>query len=175
MTYIAIYQMIYTACLHSEVKSSADLFIEATRSIFHFLETAVHFWDEKSVWVVAHYALMAAMPLFLDIIIHPFGNPADSDLRILALIGDITQKIPTERLSAEEIEYIQEVSEFVMQLTNLSHNAAFKAKKGERDLDLDVILVLGKFMTPIWAMRHIWISWFPKKGSEYLHTPRPGF
>ncbi|KAL2809124.1 hypothetical protein BJX63DRAFT_406661 [Aspergillus granulosus] len=125
--------------LHSVVHSSADLSIEASRSIFRFLETVVDFWKQDSVWVVAHYATMAAMPLFLNIIIHPVGNPADSDLQMLASIGDITRKIPTEGLCTEDIEHIQEIGEFIMQLIQLSHSAAWKAKKGERVRDLDII------------------------------------
>ncbi|KAJ0419927.1 hypothetical protein BJY00DRAFT_324118 [Aspergillus carlsbadensis] len=125
--------------LHSVVHSSADLSIEASRSIFRFLPTVVDFWRADSIWVVAHYAPMAAMPLFLNIIIHPVGNPADSDLRILASIGDITRGIPVDGLGVEEIEHVQEIGEFVMQLVRLSHSAAWKAKKGERELDLDII------------------------------------
>ncbi|KAL3440376.1 hypothetical protein BJX65DRAFT_33389 [Aspergillus insuetus] len=125
--------------LHSVVHSSADLSIEASRSIFRFLTTVVDFWREESIWVVAHYAAMAAMPLFLNIIIHPVGNPADSDLGILSSIGDITRGIPVDGLGVEEIEHVQEIGEFVMQLVRLSHSAAWKAKKGERELDLDII------------------------------------
>ncbi|KAL4800997.1 hypothetical protein BDV19DRAFT_384008 [Aspergillus venezuelensis] len=129
--------------LHSVVHSSADLSIEASRSIFRFLPTVVDFWHGDSIWIVAHYAPMAAMPLFLNIIIHPVGNPADSDLQILASIGDITRGIPTDRLGASEIEHIQEISEFVMQLIRLSHSAAWKVKKGARVRDLDIIHVPG--------------------------------
>ncbi|KAL4876709.1 hypothetical protein BJY04DRAFT_231470 [Aspergillus karnatakaensis] len=125
--------------LHSVVHSSADLSIEASRSIFRFLDTVVDFWGEESVWVVSHYAPMAAMPLFLNILIHPVGNPADSDLQILASIGDITRRIPTEKLSGGEIQHIQVIGEFVMQLIQLSHSAAWKVKRGEREEDLDII------------------------------------
>ncbi|KAL3456701.1 hypothetical protein BJX64DRAFT_296465 [Aspergillus heterothallicus] len=125
--------------LHSVVHSSADLSIEASRSTFRFLQTVVDFWKQDSVWVVAHYAPMAAMPLFLNIIIHPVGNPADSDLQILASIGDIIRGIPTEGLGADDIEHIQEIGEFVMELIRISHSAAWKAKKGERVRDLDII------------------------------------
>lgn len=125
--------------LHSVVHSSADLSIEASRSIFRFLDTVVDFWKEDSVWVVSHYAPMAAMPLFVNILIHPLGHPADSDLLILSSIGNITRKIPTERLSKEAIEHIQEITEFVMELVRLCHSAAWKVKKGEREYDLDII------------------------------------
>lgn len=125
--------------LHSVVHSSADLSIEASRSIFRFLDTVVDFWKEDSVWVVSHYAPMAAMPLFVNILIHPVGQPADSDLLILSSIGDITRKIPTERLSKEAIEQIQGIGEFVMELVRLGHSAAWKVKKGEREYDLDII------------------------------------
>jgi hypothetical protein len=57
----------------------------------------------------------------------------------LSSIGDITRRIPTEGLGVEEIEHVQEIGEFVMQLVQLSHSAAWKAKKGERELDLDII------------------------------------
>ncbi|KAF3004661.1 hypothetical protein E8E14_000986 [Neopestalotiopsis sp. 37M] len=125
--------------LHSVVHSSADLSIEASRSIFRFLHTVVDFWKEDAVWVVSHYAPMAAMPLFVNILIHPVGQPADSDLLILSSIGDITRNIPTARLSKDTIEQIQGIGEFVMELVRLGHSAAWKAKKGEREYDLDII------------------------------------
>lgn len=125
--------------LHSVVHSSADLSIEASRSIFRFLETVVNFWKEDSVWVVSHYAPMAAMPLFINIIIHPLGEEADNDLQILASVGNIARSIPTEGLCVEEIEHIQEICEFVMELVRLGHSAAWKVKKGEREHDLDII------------------------------------
>ena len=125
--------------LHSAVHSSADLSIEASRSIFRFLEPVVNYWKQDSVWVVSHYAPMAAMPLFLNILIHPVGNPADSDLQILSSISNITRKVPTENLSVEEIECLQETGIFVMELVQLSHSAAWMAKRGERVHDLDII------------------------------------
>jgi hypothetical protein len=125
--------------LHSVVHSSADLSIEASRSIFRILDTVVDFWKEDSAWVVSHYAPMAAMPLFMNILIHPLGHTADSDLHILSSISNITRKIPAERLSIEEIEHIREISEFVMELVRLSHSAAWKVKRGERKHDLDII------------------------------------
>ncbi|KAK7415360.1 hypothetical protein QQZ08_012370 [Neonectria magnoliae] len=125
--------------LHSVVHSSADLSLEASRSIIRFLETVVDFWKEESVWVVSHYAPMAAMPLFVNILIHPLGSPADNDLQILASASNLTRRIPTERLSGEEIEQIQEIGDFIMELVRLCHSAAWKAKKGEREHDLDII------------------------------------
>ncbi|RSM07443.1 hypothetical protein CEP52_005205 [Fusarium oligoseptatum] len=97
--------------LHSVVHSSADLSIEASRSIFRILDTVVDFWKEDSAWVVSHYAPMAAMPLFMNILIHPLGHTADSDLHILSSISSITRKIPAETLSIEEIEHIREIIE----------------------------------------------------------------
>lgn len=125
--------------LHSVVHSSADLSIEASRSIFRILDTVVDFWKEDSLWIVSHYAPMAAMPLFMNILIHPLGHSADNDLRILSSISNITRKLPAERLPMEEIEHIQEISEFVMELVRLSHSAAWKVKRGEREHDLDII------------------------------------
>jgi hypothetical protein len=125
--------------LHSVVHSSADLSIEASRSIFRILDTVVDFWKEDSVYIVSHFAPMAAMPLFMNILIHPLGNTADSDLQILSSISNITRKIPAERLPMEEIEGIREISEFVMELVRLSHSAAWKVKRGEREHDLDII------------------------------------
>ncbi|RBR27016.1 uncharacterized protein FIESC28_00284 [Fusarium coffeatum] len=125
--------------LHSVVHSSADLSIEASRSIFRILDTVVDFWKEDSVYIVSHFAPMAAMPLFMNILIHPLGNTADSDLQILSSISNITRKVPAERLPMEEIEGIREISEFVMELVRLSHSAAWKVKRGEREHDLDII------------------------------------
>ncbi|KAF4990271.1 hypothetical protein FGRMN_8579 [Fusarium graminum] len=125
--------------LHRAVESSADLSIEASRSIFRILDTVVDFWKEDSVWIVSHYAPMAAMSIFMNILIHPLGPFADNDLRILSSISTITRELPAERLPMEEIEHIQEISEFVMELVRLSHSAAWKVKRGEREHDLDLI------------------------------------
>ena len=125
--------------LHSVVHSSADLSLEASRSIFRYMDTVVDFWQQESVWVVSHYVPMAAMPLFINILIHPLGNPADNDLQILGSAGKIARKIPAERLGVEEIEQIQEIGEFIMELIRLCHSAAWKVKKGEREHDLDII------------------------------------
>ncbi|TPX09927.1 uncharacterized protein E0L32_008949 [Thyridium curvatum] len=125
--------------LHTAVHSSADLSLEASRSIFRFLHAVVDFWKDESVWVVSHYAPVATMPLFVNVLIHPVGNPADDDLQILASISSITRRIPTKGLSKAEIEQIQEVGEFVMELIRLCHSAAWKVKKGDREKDLDII------------------------------------
>ncbi|KAF5635312.1 uncharacterized protein FTJAE_6475 [Fusarium tjaetaba] len=125
--------------LHSVVESSADLSIEASRSIFRILNQIVELWEEDALWIVSHYAPMAAMPLFMNILIHPLGSSADNDLYILSSISKITRKIPSDRLPMEEIEHIQEISEFVMELVRLNHSAAWKVKRGEREHDLDII------------------------------------
>ena len=125
--------------LHSVVESSADLSIEASRSIYRFLGTAVGFWKEDSMWIVSHYAPLAAMPLFLNILIHPLGNPTDNDLQILASVGNIAHHVLAERFSGEEIDHIQGVVEFVMELVRLCYSATWLAKKGEREHDLDII------------------------------------
>ncbi|KAI1055613.1 hypothetical protein LB505_010042 [Fusarium chuoi] len=125
--------------LHSVVHSSADLSIEASRSIFRILDQIVELWEEDALWIVSHYAPMAAMPLFMNILIHPLGSSADNDLHILSSISKITRKIPSDRLPMEEIEHIQEISEYVMELVRLSHSAAWKVKRGEREHDLDII------------------------------------
>ncbi|KAH6867167.1 hypothetical protein B0T10DRAFT_468030 [Thelonectria olida] len=86
--------------------------------------TVVFAAKEESVWVEPHYAPMAAMPLFVNILLHPLGNPADNDLQILASASNMTRKIPMERLSGAEIEQIQEIGEFVIELVRLCHSAA---------------------------------------------------
>lgn len=125
--------------LHSAVESSADLSLEASRSIFRYFDTVIGFWQHESVWVVSHYAPMAAMALFVNILIHPIGHPADTDLQILGKFGEIARKMPTDRLSVGEIHHIQEIGDFVMELIRLSHSAAWKVKKGEREHDLDIL------------------------------------
>ncbi|KAF5688007.1 hypothetical protein FDENT_5061 [Fusarium denticulatum] len=125
--------------LHSVVESSADLSIEASRSIFRILDQIVELWEEDALWIISHYAPMAAMSLFMNILIHPLGSSADNDLHILSSISKITRRIPSDRLPMEEIEHIQEISEFVMELVRLSHSAAWKVKRGEREHDLDII------------------------------------
>ncbi|KAH8168261.1 fungal specific transcription factor domain-containing protein [Sarocladium implicatum] len=125
--------------LHSAVHSSADLSLEASRSVFSFFDTVIDFWKQESVWIVAHYTLIAAMPLFINTLIHPLGQPADKDVQILSSVGSIARNVPTDGLYKEDIQQVQEVVEFVMELVRLCQSAAWKAKKGERELDLDII------------------------------------
>jgi hypothetical protein len=54
-------------------------------------------------------------------------------------VGSIARRVPTGNLIKEDIQQIQEVVEFVMELVSLCYSAAWKAKKGERELDLDII------------------------------------
>lgn len=79
--------------------------------------------------LMAHYAPMTAMSLFVNILIHPFGSSARSDMETLSSAAGITRSIPTAALSVREMEHVEDIGEFMMELSRLGSCAIWKAKK----------------------------------------------
>ena len=72
---------------------------------------------------------MTAMSLFVNILIHPFGSSAQSDMETLSSAVGITRSIPTASLSIQEMEHIEEMGDFMTELARLGGCAIWKAKK----------------------------------------------
>ncbi|KAJ3459059.1 hypothetical protein MRS44_015132 [Fusarium solani] len=97
--------------LHSVFHSSSDLSLEASRSTLTLLKGHINLLEEEAFWRVAFYPPVAAMSLFMNILIHPL---------ILA-----------DSLTTDDIEYLQEMNNFVAELVRLGNLAIWKAKKEE--------------------------------------------
>jgi hypothetical protein len=81
---------------------------------------------------IVFYAPVAAMSLFTNILIHPLGEQASSDLDVLASAVGIIRSIPLDNLSAFEVEHVESLSDFVIELIRLGNCAIWKAKKEQR-------------------------------------------
>ncbi len=62
---------------------------------------------------------MAALPLFIDIIVHPVGTQAQINLELLVSAASILRSIPSRALTPYELEHAQETNEFMMELVRL--------------------------------------------------------
>jgi hypothetical protein len=80
---------------------------------------------------VAFYPPVAAMSLFMNILIHPLDPRGQVDLGILASAISIFQTTSVQSLTTDDIEYLQEMNNFVAELVRLGNLAIWKAKKEE--------------------------------------------
>lgn len=71
------------------------------------------------------------MSLFLDIVMHPLFAQAQLDLELLISAANLIRGIPSHKLTKNEIDRIQETSNFVMRLVWLGSSAVAKAKRKE--------------------------------------------
>lgn len=72
------------------------------------------------------------MSLFMNILIHPADPRVQVDLGILASTISIFQNAPAQILTHDEIEYIQEMNNFVTELVRLGNCAIWQARKEEK-------------------------------------------
>ncbi|POR33856.1 Uncharacterized protein TPAR_05949, partial [Tolypocladium paradoxum] len=105
--------------LHSVVHSSIDLSLEAGRSTLLFLRAPIDILEEGAFRHISFYAPIAAMALFVNILIHPLDARAQPDLELLVAAVGIIQSIPLRALSSYETEHIQRLNDFIMELGRL--------------------------------------------------------
>ncbi|KAM5372492.1 hypothetical protein ACJZ2D_007530 [Fusarium nematophilum] len=119
--------------LHQVFHSSSDLSLEASRSTLFLLKSPVCMLEKEVFWQIAFYPPVAAMSLFMNILIHPVDTQAKNDLEILASAVSIFQNVAVRTLTNDEIEHIQELNNFVTELVRLGNCAIWKARREERD------------------------------------------
>ncbi|KAJ3534987.1 hypothetical protein NM208_g7319 [Fusarium decemcellulare] len=117
--------------LHSVFHSSSDLALEASRSTLSLLKNHLMESEAGIFWHVAFYPPVAAMTLFMNILLHPLDARVQTDLGILASSVSIFQGLPAQPLTNREIECIQEISNFVAELVRLGNAAIWKARQVE--------------------------------------------
>ncbi|EEY20274.1 C6 zinc finger domain-containing protein [Verticillium alfalfae VaMs.102] len=115
--------------LHKVVHSSVDISLEAGRSTLIFLKASVDVLEEGAFGHISFYVPIAAMAIFVNVLIHPLSPGPQNDLKILIEAIETIQSIPLRRLSYDETIYLQELSDFIMELFRLGNSAIWKAKK----------------------------------------------
>lgn len=71
------------------------------------------------------------MSLFLNILIHPIDPRGQVDLGILASAISMFQNTPPQSLTTDDIEHLQEMSNFMTELVRLGNLAIWNARKEE--------------------------------------------
>ncbi|KAJ5485112.1 hypothetical protein N7539_005100 [Penicillium diatomitis] len=78
---------------------------------------------------VTSYAHVAALTLFLNIVIHPLDHRSRDDLEVLTSTGNMIRKMPMLELTKAEIIHLRELNKFVTRLFWLGSSAVVKADK----------------------------------------------
>ncbi|TQV93739.1 fungal specific transcription factor [Cordyceps javanica] len=114
--------------LHGVIHSSVDLSLEAGRSTLLFLKFSLSLLGAKAFQYIQSFAPVAAMALFVNVLVHPLGDSSQGDLETLIQAVGTFQTIPIDSLSGNEIQQIQALCEFIMELVRLGSCAIWKAK-----------------------------------------------
>ncbi|CAI4214058.1 unnamed protein product [Parascedosporium putredinis] len=116
--------------LHAVFHSSLDIALEASRSTLSLLKSNDQGLAEEPFWRIAFYPPVAAMSLFVNIIIHPLAPLAQKDLELLASSVGISQTVSSGvgKGTEEEMGYLQAMNEFIMELVRLANCAMWKAR-----------------------------------------------
>ncbi|KAH6966071.1 hypothetical protein EDB82DRAFT_319368 [Fusarium venenatum] len=115
--------------LHNVYHSSSDLSLEAGRTILQTVKDPDMLLEQHAFGHVAFYPPIAALALFLNILIHPLDKEAQMDLDILASSTTIFQNSSSTRMTELDLESVQELSRFVSELVRLGKSAILKAKQ----------------------------------------------
>jgi hypothetical protein len=114
--------------LHSVYHSSSDLTLEASRTTLSMFKEE-YLLEQDVFGHVAYYIPLAALALFLNILIHPLDKVAQTDLDILASSVTLFQHPQTFNLADSDLDSVQELSRFIAELVRLGNGAIGKAKR----------------------------------------------
>ncbi|KAL6786842.1 hypothetical protein J3E68DRAFT_440935 [Trichoderma sp. SZMC 28012] len=113
--------------LHSAMHSSIDLSLEASRSTLNLLNEPIVMLKKEAFWHDVIYPLVAAMSLFVNILIHPVGAQAVADMESLALASEVVNRLRTQTVTDYEIKHNEQAGKFVTELLKLANGAILKA------------------------------------------------
>lgn len=77
------------------------------------------------------YPLVAAMSLFVNILIHPIGPQAVADMESLALASRIIDKMQGQTVSNGEAKYVGQADALIRELLTLANGAVSRADRVE--------------------------------------------
>ncbi|KAL6824979.1 hypothetical protein V8C40DRAFT_223852 [Trichoderma camerunense] len=113
--------------LHSAMHSSIDLSLEASRSTLNLLNEPIVTLKKEIFWHAVVYPLVAAMSLFVNILIHPVGDQAVADVASLALASKVINRLRTQGVTDSETKHNEQAGKFVTELLKLANGAILKA------------------------------------------------
>ncbi|PKK53567.1 hypothetical protein CI102_2058 [Trichoderma harzianum] len=113
--------------LHSAMHSSIDLSLEASRSTLNLLNGPIAMLKQEIFWHAIIYPLVAAMSLFVNILIHPVGAQAVADVESLALASKVLNRLRTQTVTNYETKHNEQAGKFVAELLKLANGAILKA------------------------------------------------
>jgi hypothetical protein len=114
--------------LHSVYHSSSDLTLEASRTTLRMFKEE-NLLEQDVFGHVAYYIPLAGLALFLNILIHPLDEVAQTDLDILASSVTLFQHPQTFNLADSDLDSVQELSRFTAELVRFGNGAIGKAKR----------------------------------------------
>ncbi|EXM20289.1 hypothetical protein RAB80_005685 [Fusarium oxysporum f. sp. vasinfectum] len=115
--------------LHSVYHSSSDISLEASRTTLQIFKSHTDILQENVFGHIAFYPPIAAMALFMNILIHPLDQRARSDLDILVGCITLFQDMAMEELTNDDMDCIHELNRLVSELVRLGSSAIWKAKR----------------------------------------------
>ncbi|KID81721.1 Transcription factor, fungi [Metarhizium guizhouense ARSEF 977] len=107
--------------IHRVMHSSIDLALGAARNTIHAISEPVSVLKGKT-WCTVFHPLIAAMSLFVNILIHPTSDQAMTDVEWLALASKTIHGLAVT-CSAEEVKYLQQAGDFAAELLKLANGA----------------------------------------------------
>ncbi|RBR23147.1 uncharacterized protein FIESC28_04142 [Fusarium coffeatum] len=111
--------------LHSVYHSSSDLTLEASRTTLRMCKEE-NLLEQDVFGHLVYYIPLAALALFLNILIHPLDEVAQADLNILASSVTLFQH---PQLTDFDLDSVQELSRFIAELVRLGNGAIGKTKR----------------------------------------------
>jgi hypothetical protein len=69
------------------------------------------------------YPIVAAMPLFLDILIHPHDGRREEDIGLILSASEVVEKLRKQCVSEYENRHIEQTSEFLRELVRHAYGA----------------------------------------------------
>ncbi|KAF5536613.1 transcriptional regulatory [Fusarium mexicanum] len=115
--------------LHNVYHSSSDISLEASRTTLQIFKLHMDILQEDMFGHIAIYPPIAAMALFMNLLLHPSDQRARNDLDLLAGCATLFQDMAMEDLTNDDMDCIQELNRFVSELVRLGNSAIWKAKR----------------------------------------------
>jgi hypothetical protein len=82
-----------------------------------------------SLRIIVYYPVTACLTIFCNILISPLNSSAEDDVKVLQLVPDLVRKLPSRKLSINEMSHIRPIEDFVVELARLAACARQQAGK----------------------------------------------
>ncbi|KAK5636048.1 hypothetical protein RRF57_011760 [Xylaria bambusicola] len=113
--------------IHNVIHSSCDLSLEASRSTITFLKRPTTLIGGQDFSDIVFYITLAAVSLFIEILAHPQNKESRTALSYLSSAIDVVRSLSAPVPRQHELNRIQEITRFIMELIHLGTCAIQKA------------------------------------------------